>query len=260
MIKTINKTITQIIELVGDDKKHFPLKAAMLQLQVVLHLSNEEESLLPRVTPVKSITIVIENYVFKYNPDDEFVNKLHAITSHLTIEEVEQFKSSTQRTREQFEKDVKRINRKISTDRSADGGYCNQYVEMAWGLQKKQYFRITNQALSRARLRAPYYVAKQDENGNLVFSEKPFAHKNFKSACKEAKRLCNKTGLHFTVLSTVYSFTHVGEQDNSVIADFIANQEPLGEEFAKVLHDNLFELYEEDNPLSAERKDSDKKD
>lgn len=50
------------------------------------------------------------------------------------------------------------------------------------------------------------------------------------------------------------------KETDDVIADFIANQELLGEEFAKVLHDNLFELYEEDNPLSAERKDSDKKD
>lgn len=116
---------------------------------------------------------------------------------------------------------------------------------MAWGFQMKQYFRITNQAISRSKLRGPYYVAKQDEKGNLVFSEKPFAHKNFKSACKEAKRLCNKTGLHFTVLSMVCSFTHVGEQDNSIIADFIANQELLGEEFAKVLHDNLPQLYVE---------------
>ncbi len=44
------------------------------------------------------------------------------------------------------------------------------------------------------------------------------------------------------------------------LSKFLADQEPLGEEFAKVLHDNLFELYEEDNFLQVERKDSDKKD
>ena len=44
------------------------------------------------------------------------------------------------------------------------------------------------------------------------------------------------------------------------LSKFLADQEPLGKEFAKVLHDNLPELYVEENPLSVERKDSDKKD
>jgi len=36
------------------------------------------------------------------------------------------------------------------------------------------------------------------------------------------------------------------KQIDETIANFIKKQEPLGEEFEKVLHDNLWELYEKD--------------
>lgn len=216
-----NEKIKRIVDLIGDSEVHLPLRVALSKLQIILDMVNDEESLLQSifnpVSPEIQILRVVENYLLKYKPNNPFVDELQAILNNMTLEQIEQLKtvqmfSGKHRLAgkltpvEQFEYDVKRINRNVNFERSADGGYKNQYLEIAWSLYRKQYFRITGNLAARRKVHGPYYVARRDENNRLNFSEIPTPHKSYDRAEAEAKRLANKTKFNFTVLNEVGTY------------------------------------------------------
>lgn len=216
-----NEKIKRIVDLIGDSEEHLPLRAALIKLQLIFDLIAAEESLLESVFENNSAEIqirrVLDNYLLKYKPDDAFVDKISAIINNMTLEQIEQLKTAQMFSGnhrlagkltpvEQFEYDVKRINRNVNFERSADGGYKNQYLEIAWSLYRKQYFRITGNLAARRKVHGPYYVARRDENNRLNFSEIPTPHKSYDRAEAEAKRLANKTKFNFTVLNEVGTY------------------------------------------------------
>lgn len=217
MTNRLNEKIKQILALAGESNKHEPLKNAMIQLQVLLDWSDAKDTLLPDMHLYRTMIKVIDNYLIKLNSDDDFVNELLVIINDMSSEQVEclaeiqlsihnRAAAVKPTPREQFEYDLKRINKKVNLDRSQDGGYCNQYIEMAWSLQRNIYFRITGNLAARRKVHGPYYVARRDENSRLNFSEIPTPHKSYGRAEAEAKRLANKTKFNFTVLNEVGTY------------------------------------------------------
>lgn len=216
-----NEKIKRIVDLIGENEVHFPLRAALIKIQLIFDLIAAEGSLLEStfnpVSPEIQILRVVENYLLKYKPNNAVVDELQAILNDMTLEQIEQLKtvqlfSGNHRLAgkltpvEQFEYDVKRINRNVNFERSADGGYKNQYLEIAWSLYRKQYFRNTGNLAARRKVHGPYYVARRDENNRLNFSEIPTPHKSYGRAEAEAKRLANKTKFNFTVLNEVGTY------------------------------------------------------
>lgn len=216
-----NEKIKRIINLIGDEEAHFPLRVALSKLQIILDMVNDEGSLLESIFECVSAEIqirrVLDNYLLRHNPDEGFVDKLLVIVNDMSEEQVEQLRSSEVSATnhrpaykwtpdDQFEYDVKRINKKINLSKDSNGGYVNEYVRLAWHLRRKQYFRITGNLAARRKVHGPYYVARRDENSRLNFSEIPTPHKSYDRAEAEAKRLANKTKFNFTVLNEVGTY------------------------------------------------------
>lgn len=202
--------IRKICEYLEPYPQHDFLKSQLVLLQELHVAWSTEGSLLPHRNLGSDIVELLANYVLKFPIDDELIDVILSIVNDLSIVKIKEMDPDNNRDalKRQFEKDIKQINSKINLERTKDGGYQNAYVEIAWAIRRTTHLRLKKKYITHKKATGPYYVANKDENNNLVFSSKPYAHEKYIQAVEEAKRLARKTNLKFTVVGESSTWTN----------------------------------------------------